>query len=201
MHIQSNVCNIDMAVTIPTRLKILKVARKAFSSIQFQHITMLDIAHSAHLARRTLYTHFKSKEALFSAVVEEEVRTYLVSLKAIAEKEEMTSRERLAAYFERRYNVLFRLVKNNPCIRKDFFASHRKYIHVRKVFEKEELPLLQHMLLPVFPVREEAAQEARTLYVLLKGLEHFCLEENFSVECRRHYNSFAQNYLQRLFLT
>lgn len=56
------------------RTSILKAARKNFLTNGYSRAGMADIARDADVSTATLYKHFVSKEALFSAVVKESAR-------------------------------------------------------------------------------------------------------------------------------
>lgn len=53
------------------RLYILKVALSLFGHAGYNGVTMEDIARQAGLSRATLYQHFKNKEELFTAIIQE----------------------------------------------------------------------------------------------------------------------------------
>jgi TetR/AcrR family transcriptional repressor of mexJK operon len=53
------------------RDQIVKVAAQLFMERGFNNVTMESIAEAAPVSKPTLYTHFKSKDALFFAVMEE----------------------------------------------------------------------------------------------------------------------------------
>ena len=56
-----------------TRTDLIDVARRLFARHGVDNTTMNDVAVASKKGRRTLYTYFKSKEALYSAVVESEL--------------------------------------------------------------------------------------------------------------------------------
>ena len=56
-----------------TREKILLVAARIFGKYGFQKTTIDEIARTAHKAKGSVYYYFKSKEALFLAVVTQEI--------------------------------------------------------------------------------------------------------------------------------
>lgn len=68
-----------------TKNKIISVAKSLFREISVYKATMNDIAKAAKMSRRTLYTHFKSKEELYHYVVEDEVKTINEKLQKAAD--------------------------------------------------------------------------------------------------------------------
>lgn len=55
-----------------TREKLIDVARHLFARKGIENTTMVDIANASDKGRRTVYTYFKSKKAIYEAVVEKE---------------------------------------------------------------------------------------------------------------------------------
>lgn len=53
------------------RTQLLEIATEEFTRRGFQAVAMDDIAHAAGVTKPVLYQHFRSKEALYLAVVEE----------------------------------------------------------------------------------------------------------------------------------
>lgn len=60
-----------MAKAINRREEIVKVARNLFLIKDYDKTTMLDIMSALEIAKGTIYHYFKSKEALFEAVIED----------------------------------------------------------------------------------------------------------------------------------
>ena len=56
-----------------TKEKIISVAQKLFTETSFYRTTMKDIARAAKVSRRTLYTHFNSKEDIFNHIVDQKI--------------------------------------------------------------------------------------------------------------------------------
>lgn len=68
-----------------TKNKIINVAKNLFKEISVYKATMSDIASAAKMSRRTLYTHFKSKDELYKYVVEDEVNSINEKLQKAAD--------------------------------------------------------------------------------------------------------------------
>lgn len=67
---------------IKTREKLIEVARQLFVMKGVGHTTMDDIANAASKGRRTIYTYFKSKREIYSAVLESESRQVIGAMQA-----------------------------------------------------------------------------------------------------------------------
>ena len=59
------------------RRQILDGAGRVFSTMGFDAASMNDIAHTAAVSKGTLYVYFATKEALFSALIEEKRREHV----------------------------------------------------------------------------------------------------------------------------
>lgn len=60
-----------MTKPLNRREEILKVARNLFLTKDYEKTTMADIMDALEIAKGTIYHYFKSKEALFEAVIED----------------------------------------------------------------------------------------------------------------------------------
>ncbi len=67
---------------IPKRDQILETAGKLFMTHGFQAVSMDQIAASVPVSKPTLYTHYKDKRALFTAVINARCAFFLQSLRA-----------------------------------------------------------------------------------------------------------------------
>ena len=69
-----------------TRQKLVDVARQLFAKNGIANTTMNDIAKASGKGRRTLYTYFKSKDDVYSAVIESELERLSDKLDEVANK-------------------------------------------------------------------------------------------------------------------
>ena len=69
-----------------TRQKLVDVARQLFAKNGMENTTMNDIAMASGKGRRTLYTYFKSKEDVYTAVIESELERLSDRLDEVAAK-------------------------------------------------------------------------------------------------------------------
>lgn len=72
-----------MTKTINRREEILKVARNLFLTKDYEKTTMVDIMDALKIAKGTIYHYFKSKEALFEAVIEDIVEENIKHMRAL----------------------------------------------------------------------------------------------------------------------
>lgn len=79
--------------------QILKSARKVFSEKGFHGATIDDIAKEEGVVRGTILYHYKSKELLLKAVLEEDGKEWMPLLTALATRHDMSVTERLDRIF------------------------------------------------------------------------------------------------------
>lgn len=66
-----------------TREKLIDVARHLFARKGIENTTMVDIANASDKGRRTVYTYFKSKKAIYEAVIEQESEKMVERLRTV----------------------------------------------------------------------------------------------------------------------
>jgi AcrR family transcriptional regulator len=79
-----------------TTLAIAEAARGVFLRVGFENASMDAIARQADVSKATLYAHFESKDALFFAMMQEEVAQYERQLAGLAAEKNGDVAERLA---------------------------------------------------------------------------------------------------------
>lgn len=124
-----------------TKNKIINVAKNLFREISVYKATMSDIASAAKMSRRTLYTHFKSKEELYQYVVKDEVNAINEKLQKAADSPLPPDR-RLKLYILQHFGVIDNLVRSNRYIRYDFLFNNIRVEHLRKEIDQKEIKLL-----------------------------------------------------------
>ena len=80
-----------------TKIKIVEVARQLFAKQGLDNTTMNDIAVASGKGRRTLYTYFKNKEDVFSAVIETELG-HLSEMVAIVVRRQLSLEDKLVEF-------------------------------------------------------------------------------------------------------
>lgn len=124
-----------------TKNKIISVAKALFKEISAYKATMNDIARATKMSRRTLYTHFKSKEELFQYVVDEEVKTINDKLQKAADSR-LPADRKLKLFILQHFGAIDTLVKSNRYIRYDFLFNNIRVEHLRKDIDRKEIKLL-----------------------------------------------------------
>jgi len=85
---------------------IQQVAGDLFQKFGFDKTSMDDIARKAHKAKRSIYNHFNSKEALFCATVNRELRDVRNQLQLVVEDADAHVLARLRQYLLQRVELI-----------------------------------------------------------------------------------------------
>jgi AcrR family transcriptional regulator len=84
-----------MTKAMNRREQILKVARKLFLTRDYDTTTMLDIMDALEIAKGTIYHYFKSKEALFEAVIEDIVEENIKGMRILVKNSSSNALEKI----------------------------------------------------------------------------------------------------------
>lgn len=77
------------------RQQILEIARNLFLSRDYDQTTMIDIMNELKIAKGTIYHYFKSKEALFEAVIEDIVDENIKLMKSLISNSSKNALEKI----------------------------------------------------------------------------------------------------------
>lgn len=128
-----------------TRDMLVDVARKLFAREGVENTTMNDIAIASGKGRRTLYTYFKSKNEIYLAVVESELKQLYTALLEV-ESKDLAPDKKLIELIYTRLEAVKRVVFRNGTLRADFFRDIWKVEKVRKNFDLKEIEILKRTL-------------------------------------------------------
>ncbi len=132
--------------TIKTRNLLIDVARKLFAAKGVENTTMNDIAVAAQKGRRTLYTYFKSKEEVYSAVIENELFQLAHKLQEEMQKSQNPS-ENLINYIYVRMSLFQEAVRRNGNLRASFFSNIHLVEKVRHKLDLQERRMLEKIFI------------------------------------------------------
>lgn len=128
-----------------TRDKLVDVARQLFAKVGVENTTMNDIALASKKGRRTLYTYFKSKDEIYSAVVESELDILSDMMKRVAEKD-ISPDKKIMEMIYTRLDTVKEVVYRNGTLRAGFFRDIWRVEKVRKKFDAKEIILFRSVL-------------------------------------------------------
>ena len=141
-----------MSIT-KTRQKLVEVARELFARKGLEATTMNDIAANSGKGRRTLYTYFRNKEDIYTAVIEVELERLSEQLDKVAELDAAPEQKVLALIYTH-LNMIKETVSRNGSLRAEIFRNIWLVEKVRRKFDDEERAILRRVL-------EEGTRQAK----------------------------------------
>lgn len=130
---------------LKTRAKLVDVARQLFAKKGVEATTMNDIAVVSKKGRRTLYTYFKSKNQIYMAVVESELKMLSDTMDKVAKKPTVPD-EKILELITTHLDIIKMAVYRNGTLRADFFRDIWRVEAMRKYFDNNEIKLFREVL-------------------------------------------------------
>lgn len=130
---------------LKTRAKLVDVARQLFAKKGVEATTMNDIAVASKKGRRTLYTYFKSKNQIYMAVVESELKMLSDTMDKVAKKPAVPD-EKILELITTHLDIIKMAVYRNGTLRADFFRDIWRVEAMRKYFDNNEIKLFREVL-------------------------------------------------------
>ncbi len=128
-----------------TKEHILKAARQVFERFGFNKASMADIAHMSRKGRRTIYTHFSSKEAVFKAVIDKEVSALANQLRGVTQRP-VSAEEKLRLYMHTRMNAVRELTVYYDALRQDLVNNMGIVEQLREEYDAMEVAMIREIL-------------------------------------------------------
>ncbi|MDR0962016.1 MAG: TetR/AcrR family transcriptional regulator [Mediterranea sp.] len=162
-----------MAVS-KTKAKLVDVARQLFARMGIENTTMNDIALASEKGRRTLYTYFRSKEDIYTAVVESELDILSDTMRKVVEKN-ISPDQKIIEMIYTRLDTIKDVVYRNGTLRADFFRDIWRVEKVRKRFDANEIMLFRKVLTEgvergIFQI-DDIGITAELVHYCVKGIE------------------------------
>ena len=130
---------------LKTRAKLVDVARQLFAKKGVEATTMNDIVVASKKGRRTLYTYFKSKDQIYMAVVESELKMLSDTMDKVAKKPTVPD-EKILELITTHLDIIKMAVYRNGTLRADFFRDIWRVEAMRKYFDNNEIKLFREVL-------------------------------------------------------
>ena len=130
---------------LKTRAKLVDVARQLFAKKGVEATTMNDIAVASKKGRRTLYTYFKSKDQIYMAVVESELKMLSDTMDKVAKKPTVPD-EKILELITTHLDIIKMAVYRNGTLRAVFFRDIWRVEAMRKYFDNNEIKLFREVL-------------------------------------------------------
>ncbi|MCK4415051.1 MAG: TetR/AcrR family transcriptional regulator [Candidatus Eisenbacteria sp.] len=128
-----------------TRELILTTAQKLFARFGVNKTTVDEIAAAAHMAKSTLYHHFRSKLDIFRAVIEREGQTLARRISA-AVAAAASPEDQMRAYIVTRMRHLGELTNFYSALKEEYLEHYSFIERVRERDFKDEMTILRRIL-------------------------------------------------------
>ena len=128
-----------------TRELILTTAQKLFARFGINKTTVDEIAATAHMAKSTLYHHFRSKLDIFRAVIEREGQTLARRISAAVEGA-ASPEDQMRAYIVTRMRHLGKLTNFYSALKEEYLEHYSFIERVRERDFKDEMTTLRRIL-------------------------------------------------------
>lgn len=154
-----------------TRRLLVDVARQLFAKNGMANTTMNDIALASGKGRRTLYTYFSSKEAVFYAVIESELERLSDKLDEVANKK-IAPQDKIIELIYTHLSMIRETVVRNGNLRAEFFRNIWMVEKMRKNFDEDEIELFRR----VYSEGKEDGEFDIENVQLVADITHYCIK-------------------------
>ena len=154
-----------------TRQTLVDVARQLFAKKGMENTTMNDIAMASGKGRRTLYTYFKNKEEVYTAVIESELERLSDKLDEVADKR-IRPQDKIIELIYTHLNMIKETVVRNGNLRAEFFRNIWMVEKVRKNFDEDEIELFRK----VYAEGKEDGEFDIDNVDLVADITHYCIK-------------------------
>ena len=154
-----------------TRQTLVDVARQLFAKKGMENTTMNDIAMASGKGRRTLYTYFKNKEEVYTAVIESELERLSDKLDEVADKR-IRPQDKIIELIYTHLNMIKETVVRNGNLRAEFFRNIWMVEKVRKNIDEDEIELFRK----VYAEGKEDGEFDIDNVDLVADITHYCIK-------------------------
>jgi len=126
--------------------EILYGAKKLFGKHGLKKTTMEDIATAAGKGKSTLYYYFPSKNEIFEAVVEDEMKNVVRRIRE-AVNAAYTAKEKLKAFLQAQITSIIEFHSFREVLFEDILTSMRMLICIKSRYEQIQIDMIKEILL------------------------------------------------------
>lgn len=157
-----------------TRQMLVDVARQLFAREGKDNVTMNDIATASQKGRRTLYTYFQNKNAIYLAVIEKEISLLKEKVQQVFDKD-IAPDQKLIEYIFTHLEAAREALSRNGSLRADFFRDIYEVEHARRHIDLWETDQIEQIVSDgirqgIFS-SQNAHLSALLIFYALKGVE------------------------------
>ncbi|MCX2477854.1 TetR/AcrR family transcriptional regulator [Pedobacter sp. MC2016-15] len=126
--------------------EILSGAKKLFGKHGLKKTTMEEIATAAGKGKSTLYYYFPSKNEIFEAVVEDEMKNVVKRIRE-AVNASLTAKDKLKAFLQAQITSIIGFHSFREVLFDDLLASMRMLIWIKSRYEQIQIDMIKEILL------------------------------------------------------
>jgi len=126
--------------------EILSGAKKLFGKHGLKKTTMEEIATAAGKGKSTLYYYFPSKNEIFEAVVEDEMKNVVKRIRE-AVNASLTAKDKLKAFLQAQITSIMGFHSFREVLFDDLLASMRMLIWIKSRYEQIQIDMIKEILL------------------------------------------------------
>ena len=170
-------------MVLKTRDKLIEIARQLFAKQGIENTTMNDIASASEKGRRTIYTYFRNKRAIYNAVVKTESDKIVEKLADLVNKPEPVE-QKLMDFIFVGFEAIKESVTRNGTLKAGFFMDLRKVERARRNTTSQEANILKQILTEgvmqgIFHIKH-VEQTATVMILSLQGLDVPYIRDSFA---------------------
>ena len=170
-------------MVLKTRDKLIEIARQLFAKQGIENTTMNDIASASEKGRRTIYTYFRNKRAIYTAGVTTESDKIVEKLADLVNKPEPVE-QKLMDFIFVRFEAIKESVTRNGTLKAGFFMDLRKVERARRNTTSQEANILKQILTEgvmqgIFHIKH-VEQTATVMILSLQGLDVPYIRDSFA---------------------
>lgn len=157
-----------------TREKLINVARNLFAHKGIENTTMGDIADASEKGRRTVYTYFKNKKAIYDAVIEAESENLVERLRNVYALE-LPPLEKLREFIILRFEILKIEIENAnqpESVRSLFSRDNKRFDRILQLALSKERVMFNDILRQCMDVQGINRRQLARLKVVMPLLQH-----------------------------
>ena len=121
---------------------VYEALRLELGNKEYQDISVSDLLTTAHISRSTFYSHFKSKEDVYYAVIESELERLSDKMDEVAAKN-TRPQDKIIELIYTHLSMIKETVVRNGNLRAEFFRNIWMVEKVRKNFDEDEIELFR----------------------------------------------------------
>lgn len=167
-----------------TREDILATAKVLFHQFGFEKTSIDEIARISHKAKGSIYYHFRSKDELFDALIDDELVKFKSTLLEVVNEENISPLDKINKYILKRMELIYQAYSYKQVIKKSY-SSYDALINDKIDKTKAQVDLWEEeqILTILSPINSESMNVkvvSEMIILVLKGLEnHFFVQNRY----------------------